>query len=50
MLAFMCSYMLGQSPGGISFESAPFKLPQEYIDLLSPRQRELLRVPDAQIL
>ena len=27
-------FMLGQSPGGIGFESAPFKLVQEWIDLM----------------
>lgn len=26
--------MLGISPGGVGFEAAPFKMPQEYIDLL----------------
>ncbi|KAJ8606095.1 hypothetical protein CTAYLR_005197 [Chrysophaeum taylorii] len=27
-------YMLGLSPGGINFESAPFKLTQEYVDVM----------------
>lgn len=31
-------FMLGASPGSISFESAPFKLTKEYVDLLGGRQ------------
>ncbi|KAJ1025925.1 hypothetical protein NDA16_002551 [Ustilago loliicola] len=27
-------FMLGISPGGVGFEAAPFKMPQEYIDIL----------------
>jgi len=27
-------FMLGISPGGVGFEAAPFKFPQEYIDIL----------------
>ena len=27
-------YMLSNSPGGINFESAPFKITQEYIDIM----------------
>ncbi|KAG8716197.1 Phosphatidylinositol 4-kinase pik1alpha (PI4-kinase)(PtdIns-4-kinase) [Ceratobasidium sp. 423] len=27
-------FMLGNSPGGVGFESAPFKLPLEYVDVL----------------
>jgi phosphatidylinositol 4-kinase len=27
-------FMLGNSPGGVGFESAPFKLPLEYVDIL----------------
>ncbi|UZJ54855.1 hypothetical protein CBS101457_004175 [Exobasidium rhododendri] len=27
-------YMLGISPGGVGFEAAPFKMPQEYLDIL----------------
>jgi hypothetical protein len=27
-------FMLGISPGGVGFEAAPFKLTQEYIDIL----------------
>lgn len=26
--------MLGISPGGVGFEAAPFKMPQEYIDVM----------------
>jgi len=27
-------FLLGTSPGGINFESAPFKLTKEYVDLM----------------
>lgn len=27
-------FMLGISPGGVGFEAAPFKMPQEYIDII----------------
>lgn len=29
-------FMLGQSPGGVGFEAAPFKLPSEYLEVLGP--------------
>lgn len=29
-------FMLGQSPGGVGFEAAPFKLPSEYVEVLGP--------------
>jgi len=34
-------YMLGQSPGGISFESAPFKLVAEWVDLMGGTESDL---------
>jgi len=27
-------FLLGTNPGGINFESAPFKLTQEYVDIM----------------
>lgn len=33
-------FMLGNSPGGVGFESAPFKLPLEYIDVLGGVEAE----------
>lgn len=32
--------MLGNSPGGVGFESAPFKLPLEYVDILGGVESE----------
>ncbi|KAL1921517.1 uncharacterized protein VTP21DRAFT_11233 [Calcarisporiella thermophila] len=34
-------FMLSNSPGSVGFEMAPFKLPQEYIDILGGLQSEL---------
>lgn len=34
-------YMLGQSPGGISFESAPFKLVPEWIEVMGGLESDL---------
>lgn len=40
--------MLGISPGGVGFEAAPFKMPQEYIDILggmdSPKFEEFRKL------
>lgn len=33
-------FMLGNSPGGVGFESAPFKLPLEYVDVLGGVEAE----------
>ncbi len=33
-------FMLGISPGGVGFEAAPFKMPQEYIDILGGLEGE----------
>ena len=41
-------FMLGISPGGVGFEAAPFKMPQEYIDILggidSPKFEEFRKL------
>ena len=34
-------FLLGQSPGGISFESAPFKLVQEWVDVMGGKDSDL---------
>lgn len=33
--------MLSNSPGSVGFENAPFKLPQEYLDLLGGAESDL---------
>ena len=34
-------FMLQSAPGGINFESAPFKLTQEYVDILGGKDSEI---------
>jgi phosphatidylinositol 4-kinase len=34
-------FMLQNSPGGISFEGAPFKLTQEYVELMDGVESEM---------
>jgi phosphatidylinositol 4-kinase len=33
-------FMLGTSPGGVNFESAPFKLTQEYVELMKGKDSD----------